>query len=201
MRGENAADAVLAGVGGLLLTGGADVSPERYGAVRHPRLGPVSDERDEWELALIAAAKRRNLPLLAICRGAQILNVALGGTLVQDIPSERPSPIDHDPRADRSTRTHPVEIDSDSKLARAIGAMRIDVNSLHHQAIDRAGDDLRVVATAPDGIIEGVESARESDWWCVGVQWHPEDLDHAPESWDRSLFGAFANAVRERNSR
>jgi putative glutamine amidotransferase len=159
-------------------------------------LGPVSDARDRWEIALVHAAERRGKPLLAICRGAQVLNVTLGGTLVQDLPSQQPGEINHDPDLPRNSRTHSIELAAESRLARAVGLTRMDVNSVHHQAIARVADELRVVATAPDGVIEGVESAADSSWWCVGVQWHPEDLVETDEPWARDIFGAFAKAVR-----
>ena len=190
-----AAEAFLEHVDGLVLTGGADVSPPLYDERPHPRLGPVSEIRDHWEIALIRASQRRAIPLLAICRGAQILNVALGGTLFQDLPSQRPTDIDHDPDLPRSSRTHSVELPGESRLARTIGSTNLEVNSVHHQAIARVADALRVVAVSPDGVIEGVESAADSRWWCVGVQWHPEDLIDTPEPWDRDIFAAFASVV------
>lgn len=181
---------------GLLLTGGADINPSLYGEDPHPRLGQVSDTRDSWEMALVHAAQRRKKPILAICRGIQILNVALGGTLLQDLPTQHPSDINHDPDRPRDSRTHPIALAAESSLARALGVTRLTVNSVHHQAISRVAPDLRVVATAPDGVIEGVESAADSAWWCVGVQWHPEELIATEEGWDRDIFGAFARAVR-----
>lgn len=190
---------VLAVADALLLTGGEDVDPARYGEAPHPRLGTVSQARDAWEIALVNAARERNLPVLAICRGAQILNVALGGTLIQDIPSEIDTGIDHDPDRARTERTHTVEVAAESKLARAIGVTRLEVNSVHHQAVRRVAPSLRVVATAPDGVIEGVETAPDDPWWCVGVQWHPEDTVASGAGWDRMLFdsfGAVAGAAR-----
>lgn len=191
-----AADALLERVDALVLTGGADINPALYDEEPHPNLGPVSDIRDQWEIALIRSAQRRNMPLLAICRGAQILNVALGGTLLQDLPSQHPSAINHDPDRPRSSRTHLVELPGESRLARAIGLTNLEVNSVHHQAIERVAGDLRVVAVAPDGVIEGVESGADSPWWCVAVQWHPEDLTRTTEPWDRNIFKAFASAIR-----
>ena len=185
-------------VDALVLTGGADVNPALYGEAPHSRLGEMSDVRDEWEIALIMAARARNTPVLAICRGAQILNVALGGALYQDLPTERPGDINHDPDISRNTRSHDVEIAGESRLARAVGLTRMRTNSVHHQAISRVAGELRVVATAPDGVIEGVESAEGSDWWCVGVQWHPEDLVADNEQWDRDIFNALAAEVRRR---
>lgn len=184
-------------VAGLVLTGGEDVDPARYGAPPHPALGPVVASRDETELALVSGARARGLPTLAICRGIQVLNVALGGTLVQDLPSERPGEVLHDPDGSRDSRVHEVAIAPGSRLAAAIGATRATVNSFHHQAVDRVGEGLAVVARAPDGVVEGVEAA-DDGWWVLGVQWHPEELTGTPESWDRSLFAAFAERVRGR---
>ena len=191
----DAADALVERMDALVLTGGSDVNPALFGEKPHPMLGPVSDLRDQWEIALIRAAKRRAIPLLAICRGAQILNVALGGTLLQDLPSQHPGEINHDPDRPRNSRTHSVELPGESRLARAVGLTHMEVNSVHHQSIERVADELRVVAVAPDGVIEGVESAADSPWWCVGVQWHPEDLTQTAESWDRDIFAAFADVV------
>lgn len=187
---EGARD-VLAVADALVLTGGEDVDPARYGETPHPRLGTVSQVRDAWEIALVNEARARRLPVLAICRGIQILNVALGGTLIQDIPSEIDTEIDHDPDRARTERTHMVEVAGESRLARAIGVTRLEVNSVHHQAVRRVAPTLRVVATAPDGVIEGVETAPDDPWWCVGVQWHPEDTVESGAGWDRMLFESF----------
>jgi putative glutamine amidotransferase len=182
-------------VAGLVLTGGEDVAPARYGAPPHPRLGEVHDGRDAFEAALVHAARARALPTLAICRGVQILNVALGGTLVQDIPSERPDAIEHDGDWPRTARVHDVEVAPGSRLARALGTERLSINSMHHQAVGTVAPSLVAVAHAPDGVVEGVEWPND-DWWMVGVQWHPEELSAAPEGWDRSLFAAFADVAR-----
>jgi putative glutamine amidotransferase len=188
------ADAALEDVAGLVLTGGEDVSPGRYGCAPHPNLGDTNDGRDAFEVALVEAAHARGLPTLAICRGIQILNVALGGTLVQDIPSEWTKPIVHDGEWPRSARVHEVDVTPGSRLARALGTERPVVNSMHHQAVRTVASPLATVARAPDGIVEGVEWPTE-DWWMVGVQWHPEELAAAPEPWDRSLFSTFAEVV------
>ena len=195
LHDASAADALLERVDALVLTGGADLNPALYGERPHPMLGPISDLRDHWEIALVQAARRRSTPLLAICRGAQLLNVALGGTLIQDLPSQHPGEINHDPDRPRTSRTHSVELQSESRLARAIGVTNLEINSVHHQAIERVADELRIVGVAPDGVIEGVESAADSPWWCVGVQWHPEDLIGTEESWDRDIFSAFARVA------
>jgi len=192
-----ALDVIVRELHGLLLTGGEDVDPARYGAAPHPALGAVHTARDATEVALLAAARERRLPVLAICRGIQLLNVALGGTLVQDLSSERPSAIRHDQPHDREARTHDVAIAADSTLAAATGATAIAVNSYHHQAVDRLGHGLRVTATALDGVIEGAE-VEDRAWWVVAVQWHPEDLTTDVKAWDRGIFKAFAEAVGER---
>lgn len=179
----SAAEALLERVDGLLLTGGEDVHPALYGAAAHRALGRVTAERDAWELELVRVARRRRIPTLAICRGIQVLNVALGGTLIQDIPEERPSDLRHEQAAGRSDRTHRIRVEPGSRLATLFGA-GAEVNSMHHQAVDRVASGLQVTALAPDGIIEGVEAT--DGWWAVAVQWHPEELDGA----DSRLFAA-----------
>lgn len=194
--------ALLEVVGGLVLTGGEDVDPGRYGAAPHPRLGTVHRARDSVELALVHAARARGTPTLAICRGIQLLNVALGGTLVQDLPSERPGSLPHDPpERGRSERTHPLDVLPGSVLAEALGTTRLEVNSLHHQAVDRPAADLRVVAHAPDGVVEGMESAPGSAWPVLAVQWHPEELVGDQAEYDRRLFERFAAEVRRGGGR
>lgn len=184
MLAPERAAAALQGVHGLVLTGGEDVAPERYGATPHPRLGAVDPVRDAAELALIAAARARRLPILAICRGIQILNVALGGTLYQDLDSERPGPVAHAGESD-----HDIRVEPGSLLERTLGARSATVNSRHHQAIRDLAPGLRAVAWAADGVIEGAEPADASLPWTVAVQWHPEDLT------ERALFDGFARAV------
>lgn len=189
------AEALLEGMAGLILTGGEDVDPAQYGSAPHPALGEVHAERDAFEIALVRAARARRLPTLAICRGVQVANVALGGTLVQDLPSEWPAALAHDGRWARSDRVHDLRLATGSRLARAIGATEATTNSMHHQAIARVAEGLVAVAHAPDGVVEGVEWAGD-DWWMAGVQWHPEELTDTAEEWDRALFAAFAAAVR-----
>lgn len=192
-----AAAAILDAVDGLILTGGEDVDPALYGQQPHPRLGSVNRARDATEIALVLAAREARLPVLAICRGPQILNVALGGTLVQDIEAEVPGALQHDAHPARAERTHPVNIVPDSRIAKAVGASSITVNSLHHQAILDPAPGLRVTASAPDGIIEGAESDTD-DWWVLAVQWHPEEMNQSREPWDRGLFRAFASRLLQR---
>ncbi len=185
MVAADRAAAALAAVRGLVLTGGEDVAPDRYGATPHPRLGDVDPVRDAAELALIAAARSRRLPILAICRGIQILNVALGGTLYQDLDSERPSLVPH---SDETTQ-HAVRVAAGSLLERTLGMRSATVNSRHHQAIRDLAPCLKAVAWADDGVIEAAEPADANAAWMVAVQWHPEDLT------ERALFDGFARAV------
>ena len=196
LSSNDAVHEILARVDGLLLTGGEDVEPSLYGQPRSVHCGEPNVARDKTEIALVRAARDMNLPVLAICRGPQLLNVALGGTLIQDIPAEVPDALEHEDRADRSARVHEVTIDSGSRLAEAVGATRITVNSLHHQAVLNVAAPLKVTARAPDGIVEGIES-RSDDWWVLAVQWHPEEMNDSPEPWDRGIFKAFADRLAE----
>ncbi len=194
LSNEAAARAIVARVDGVVLTGGEDVDPSLYGQPRHPECGAPNAARDSTEIALIRAARELNKPLLAICRGPQVLNVALGGTLFQDIPSQIPGALEHNPKDDRSSRVHPVQIEEDSLIARAIEATSITVNSLHHQSAEKVAPGLRATAFAPDGVVEGLEST-SPEWWVVAVQWHPEEMNDSPEPWDRGLFKAFADRL------
>ena len=134
-RGRRYAARALDGVDGLVLTGGEDVDPAWYNTDRSPLLNPPSRERDLFELALFAAARQRELPILGICRGIQLINVALGGTLYQDLPSERPGPVDHNRAGTRTDRSHAIRLAPGSLAAEALGATSLRVNSFHHQAI------------------------------------------------------------------
>jgi putative glutamine amidotransferase len=187
--------ASLTDVAGLVLTGGEDIDPLTFGEAAHPQTATPHARRDAYEIALAREAHERRIPTFAICRGAQIVNVALGGSLVQDIPSQRPSRIDHAPTAKRDERVHSIEIESDAHLARIVGARSITTNSSHHQSVDRLGSGLRVTARSEDGIVEAFEPT-DPAWWMIAVQWHPEELTATPEAWDRRLFSAFADAVR-----
>jgi putative glutamine amidotransferase len=182
----DAACAALDRVQGLVLTGGEDVDPSRYHAAPHAKLGETDPARDAVELALIAGAERRRLPILAICRGIQILNVALGGTLYQDLASERAGPIDHTDTAAR----HALRVEPRSLLHQALGMVAASVNSRHHQAIRELAPTLRATAWAQDGVIEGVERADRGAPWTLAVQWHPED------DTEEALFRGFAEATR-----
>jgi putative glutamine amidotransferase len=196
-HGMDAAEA-LRGAGGLLLTGGDDVAPSKYGETTHAATIEVAPERDEFEIALVQEARRIGLPIFAICRGVQVMNVACGGTLVQDIPSEVENALDHSfkvPAHKPFDYAHDVWVDDNSLLAKLMaerlnGSDSCAVNSRHHQAVKTVAPGFRVVATAPDGIIEAIEdpSAR----FCLGVQWHPENFWRTGEF--RPLFEGFVEA-------
>jgi putative glutamine amidotransferase len=198
LRDTSAATAVLAHADGLVLTGGEDVDPSIYGRPAHEKLGPICHARDTTEIALVRAAHERRLPTLAICRGIQLVNVAFGGTLIQDISSECPDAIEHESNTSRSTRSHAVSIEDNSRLAKAVDATDINVNSFHHQAIRDVAPGITVTAHAPDGIIEGAEWTGD-DWWMLAVQWHPEELDQTGEPWDRGLFRSFTRRLQSQS--
>lgn len=178
--GADAAPAVLDGLDGLILTGGLDVQPELYGAPRHPATDPARADRDEWELALFAEADRRGLPVLAICRGLQLVNVARGGTLHQHLPEALGT--DRYRVGGGVFAQNTVEIVPESRVAGMLGAGAYDVHSYHHQGIDRLGEGLVPVAATDDGLVQAFESAPDASY-LVGVQWHPEE-----NSEDRRLF-------------
>jgi len=181
---------------GVLFTGGEDIEPERYGAARHPKLGDVSAERDGVELSLYRAAKRAGVPVLGICRGLQLINVAHGGTLYQDLAAEYPG-VDtvHRGRTGWTERTERVEVTPGSRLRALVGGGEIDVNSLHHQAVRDLGAGLVVTARcATDGVIEAFEGTGPE--WLVAVQWHPETVcDGADGVRARAIFKAFVEAA------
>ncbi|HEX4220513.1 MAG TPA: gamma-glutamyl-gamma-aminobutyrate hydrolase family protein [Acidimicrobiales bacterium] len=179
--GRPGSSTVLSRADGLLFTGGGDVEPARYGAVQAPESAGIDIDRDRAEVDLVAEATAAGVPVLAICRGIQIVNVARGGTLVQHLPAVTVQPhlvIDrpHD-------LVHAVRIDPDSELRDIVGADELWVNSLHHQAVDAVGDGLRAVAWAEDGTIEAIEDRRSR---ILGVQWHPEQLPDQAQQ--RRLF-------------
>lgn len=186
---------------GILLPGGADIDPQLYGEERHPRLGEIEPLRDAIELPLARWAVADGKPLLAICRGIQVLNVALGGSLYQDLGSQYETETEHELGAQQKSwelLSHTMQLDPDSRLAELLGAVEIGVNSLHHQALKDVPDALRVVGRAPDGIIEAVEG--RGDAFVVGVQCHPEQLwQDADPRW-RRVFRAFVVAAGERSS-
>lgn len=176
---DEAAGPVLDGLDGLILTGGLDVQPELYGAERHPLTDPARPDRDAWELALFRGAEERRLPVLAICRGLQLVNVARGGTLHQHLPEALGTERFRIGGGVFATNT--VAVDEGSRLARLVGAGDLDVHSYHHQGVDRLGDGLVATARTDDGLVQAFEST--GDGYVVGVQWHPEENRE-----DRRLF-------------
>jgi putative glutamine amidotransferase len=166
--------AIYERVDGILLPGGGDIDPARYGAQPHSKTANIIPERDDTEIAIVQWAIRDDRPILGICRGHQVINVALGGTLIQDIPALISDEIRHDTVNERTMRPHAVRIDPASRLAAILGAHEIEVNSLHHQAIDRAAPGLQITAYAPDGVVEAAEIPGKR--FALSVQWHPEDL-------------------------
>ena len=178
---------VLARVDALVMVGGPDIDPARYGASRHPETEGVDARQDTFELALLQAAITDDVPVLAICRGMQALNVARGGTLVQHLP-------DIASAGDHRKVHHEVHLAPGSLVAAAIGAIDVCGHSVHHQAVDRVGEGLRITGRAADGTIEAVEFEQG---WVVGIQWHPEDTA-AHDAHQSALFHALVAQARRR---
>ncbi|NPV92578.1 MAG: gamma-glutamyl-gamma-aminobutyrate hydrolase family protein [Firmicutes bacterium] len=187
---------------GLLLTGGGDIDPGYFGEEVHPRLREVQPLRDSLEMKLVPLALREGIPLLGICRGIQVMNAAMGGSLYQDLPSQRPGLIQHDQWEPRERPTHLVTIRGGSRLAAAVSPgcsgtrerdIEIRVNSIHHQAVKETAGCFIASAWSPDGLIEGIEA--EGHPFALGVQWHPEDLAAG------ALFSALVETSRRRVDR
>ncbi|HWT90565.1 MAG TPA: gamma-glutamyl-gamma-aminobutyrate hydrolase family protein [Solirubrobacterales bacterium] len=194
---EEAIGALLDRLDGVCLSGGPDLDPDTYGARPHPELGPIEPDLDRFELAVARQADARGMPILSICRGTQALNVARGGSLIQHLPEFSPE-FAHRQSAPGDQTSHPIEIEPGSRLAAALGgdevevADELDVNSFHHQAIERLGEGLKITARAPDGTIEAVEDPSRP--FLIGVQWHAETLVHRP--YEAALFRHFVEASR-----
>ncbi len=187
-------DHVLDHIDGLLLTGGGDINPERYGAVADETVSGVDDERDRFELDLVAGAHARKLPTMAICRGLQLVNVAFGGTLVQDLPSHEGA-HGHDITGEGAYEPHSEAlIDEGSLIASIIGPGLHRINSIHHQAVEEVGAGLRVVGAAPDGTVEAIEH-EDPSWPLIAVQWHPEFLGIRDHGESHDLFQAFVETA------
>ena len=190
----------LAGITGLMLTGGGDVDPVHYGETPIAGIELAEPGRDAFEIALIKEARTRNLPIFAICRGVQILNVACGGTLVQDIPTQVAGALPHSfpvPAHLAYELAHEIWIEKDSLLAKLMRERIVDdgceVNSRHHQAVKQAAPGFLVSATAPDGVVEALEDPKAR--FCLGVQWHPENFFRTGEF--RALFEGFLDASQQ----
>ena len=185
------ASAYLATADGLVLSGGADLDPVHYGQAPHPELGLVDERRDLFELALYRAARARGLPVLGVCRGFHVLNVAEGGTLHQHLPALATT-AQHDQRNTDGSLFHAVRLEPGSLLHKAFGEETVRTNSYHHQAINALGDNLRAVAWADDGTVEAAEGTTKT--FLLGVQWHPEmSFERYPEQ--IAPFQTFMNAV------
>jgi putative glutamine amidotransferase len=200
---EEAIEPLLDRLDGICLSGGPDLHPKLYGADPHAELGPTEPDLDRFELTVARCADARGMPILAICRGTQALNVVRGGVLHQHLP-ELGEEVPHRQQAPGTQTSHPVRIVRGSRLAAALGYERevevadeLDVNSFHHQAIDRLGEGLEVTASAPDGTIEAVEDPSRP--FLIGVQWHAETLVHRP--YEASLFRQFVAACKGEGSR
>lgn len=194
---EEAIGSLLDRLDGICLSGGPDLDPETYGARPHPELGPTEPDLDRFELAMARGADTREMPILAICRGTQALNVARRGSLIQHLPEASPE-FAHRQSAPGDQTSHTVDIEPGSRLAAALGDEAVlvpdelDVNSFHHQAIDRLGAGLKVTARAPDGTVEAIEDPARP--FLIGVQWHAETLVHRP--YEAALFRHFVEACR-----
>ncbi len=187
--------AYLDQIDGLVLSGGYDIDPESFGEHPHPKLGIVDFTRDAFELALCHGMRERGMPTFPICRGLQVVNVAYGGTLIQDIPAQTANPIAHAQRTiRRSSLGHSIDVVEGSHLHEVAGTLRTRVNSYHHQGVRDVGEGLVVSARAPDGIIEGLEDP--SHPWMVAVQWHPERRLDDPLT--QALFRGLVEAAGER---
>lgn len=193
-------DDIVAELDGILLPGSnTDVDPLLYGDEPHPMLGTVIPEKDRTDLMVIAAAEARNLPVFGICFGMQVLNVSRGGTLIQDIRSAISKPIKHEQGMPSDRLSHTVRFEN-SRIVSLLASYNdeVRVNSSHHQAIDKVGENLQAVGWSADGVIECIEDIRD-DKWVVGVQWHPE-LTASSDSFSAELFRGFINACNLRRT-
>jgi putative glutamine amidotransferase len=193
--GDEQASAIVARAGGVLLIGGEDVDPTMYGEAPHETYEAAEPGRDPFEMALARAAVEADVPLLAICRGMQVLNVAMGGTLIQDIPSEVAGALTHSITEPRFAIAHEVWVTKDSRLwtimSEQLDGESLHVNSRHHQGVRQTAQGFQVSATAPDGVIEAIE--RPASTFCLAVQWHPENFWRTGEF--RPLFEHFVRAA------
>ncbi len=188
-------EAILESFSGLLLVGGGDVDPRRYGAEPHSALYGIDARRDAAEIALVRTADRIGMPMLAICRGPQLVNVAFGGTLIQHLPDD-PDMLEHGVPADGAPTMHEVKVAESSRLFGAVGEATLRCESHHHQGLERLGDGLVPTAWTGDGLVEAIE---REDGWLVGVQWHPERTA-ASDSAQQAIFDGFAQEVRARSA-
>lgn len=189
-------------IDGLLLSGGQDISPELYNEEAIEELGNIDPERDRWELNIFKAAYKKRLPVLGICRGMQLINVGLGGSLYQDIYSQYNDSLQHTSKKDETCAYHQILIENGSQLEEILCCLdSLYVNSYHHQALKSPGNNLKVVARSDEGIIEAIEAEDSDQRFLVGVQWHPEDLagvddNSLTHNCFQQLFKALINAAK-----
>lgn len=198
LHDDGALRALFAQADGVLFAGGADLDPAHYGEQPHEKLGTVNPLQDAVELKLLGWAREARMPVFAICRGFQLLNVGYGGTLYQDLPSQHPGGHNHLESFDQNIRelqTHAMSLDPGTRLGEWLQSSEIPVNTLHHQAIKDLAPDLKAVGWSDDGLIEAVESVTEP--WVVGVQCHPEELVKGADARWEQVFQAFIAAARE----
>lgn len=196
------AEEVARRIDGLLLSGGSDLDPAYYDEEARPELGVTIPERDALEMALVEHALKRGIPVFGICRGLQVINVALGGTLYQDLPTQLGGgSIAHRQQTPKWQWTHEVETEGGSNVAEIMGASSLRVNSYHHQGVKDVADGLVVSARASDGVVEAVESPNLSKRWLVGVQWHAEAMRGAQSAEHRNLFAAHVAAAERHATR
>lgn len=193
LQDEDAVEQYAQLIDGLIVSGGVDIDPEQYGEEPSPALGQISPKRDFFEIKLVQSMLKLDKPILGLCRGCQVLNVALGGDLFQDIYDQHEHKLlQHRQKAPRDYATHYIEIERGSKLHEIVQHDRIKVNSFHHQAVRNVGKHLRVSARSSDGIIEAIES--ETHRFVIGTQWHPENLFRGDDIHAKKLFEAFIHA-------
>ncbi|MDP3486526.1 MAG: gamma-glutamyl-gamma-aminobutyrate hydrolase family protein [Bacillota bacterium] len=178
-------------INGLILSGGPDADPIFFGEEPHPALGNIHPTMDAYEIPLIKEALKRDMPLLGICRGEQMLNIAVGGNLIQDIAASVKNPLKHRQDAPRHYMTHSANVVAGTKLAQVLGAGKLRVNSFHHQSVKDVPSGFVISATAPDGVIEAIESVQHA--FVLGLQWHPEGMWNVADNYD-ALFNAFVEA-------
>jgi putative glutamine amidotransferase len=196
------AEEMTRGIDGLLLSGGSDLDPDYYGEDALPELDVTIPERDAFEMALLEHALERGIPVFGICRGLQVMNVGLGGTLYQDLPTQLGSgSIAHRQQTPKWQWTHEVEAEGGSNVAEIMGARRLRVNSYHHQGVKKVAEGLVVSARASDGVVEAVESTDLSECWLVGVQWHAEAMRNTESAEHRNLFVSHVSAAERHATR
>jgi len=191
---EEQLEQLISRLDGMIFSGGGDILPDHYHGTQHPLVSYVDEDRDRVEFLLFKQILSRKMPFFGICRGFQVINVALGGTLYEDILDQKPGSLRHQYHPDyaRDYLAHPVKIEADSKLAKITADLEVNVNSFHHQGIRQLASELRATAYAPDGIVEGIEMIDYP--YGLAVQWHPENLYAYPKM--RALFEAFVETAR-----